>query len=177
MIGRAFLILTLGLLGLAGSSDALSSQNVAELLASIRNGGGWVGIPIESGRGTLKTGVLPTIGIRISGCAQVWIGHSGHWDIRARDTQGEGLLEMSTPGGVGVPFTYTTGFTAQLDVDVEWSEPRDTTLLLWVGLEGPGREGPAVCEPEYAAREQGGRPADGGERRPSLDSARPAERD
>jgi hypothetical protein len=40
---------------------------------------------------------------------------------------------------------------AQLDVKVRWSEPRDTTLLVWVGLDRPGRPKGDSCEPVYGS--------------------------
>ena len=51
-------------------------------------------------------------------------------------------------GGERVPFRYRTGRRAQLSVDVRWSEPRDTTLVVWVGLETPGQQRD-VCDPIY----------------------------
>ena len=114
-----------------------------------------MGIPVEDGRGSLQTSVLPTVGMRIAGCVQVWTGNSGTWEIRARDTQGDGMIELIGEGGDSQRFEYTTGLTAQLDVDVQWSEPRDTTLLVWVGLEGAARRGSAACEPRYSEQPPG----------------------
>ncbi len=138
---------------------ALPAQNVADLLDSIRRGGGWVRIPIETGSGTLLTATLPTLGLRLSGCAQVWGGHSGEWDIRARDTQGPGRLALRARVGQPVPFEYDTGVLAQLSIDVRWSERRDTTLLLWVGLDGPVHSGAAACRPVYAGARDSDRTA------------------
>ena len=56
---------------------------------------------------------------------------------------------MDGGGGETLEFEYTTGLTAQLDVDVEWSEPRDTTLLLWIGLDTSTSEGEGACDPAY----------------------------
>lgn len=146
---RARACLSLGLIALAGSAAPLPAQGIADLLASIRDGGGWIAIPVTSGQGRLLTGILPTVGLHVAGCAQVWGGHSGQWEIRAHDTQGGGSLEMNAGAGDIMRFEYTTGLTARLDVGVRWSEPRDTTLLLWVGLEGPKRVGEDACEPSY----------------------------
>ena len=41
-----------------------------------------------------------------------------------------------------------TGRRAQLSVEARWSEARDTTLVVWVGLETPGQQRD-VCEPIY----------------------------
>lgn len=149
MSARLFLLAVLPLLGIA-SPTAAHPQSVADLLESIRRGGGWVRIPVEDGSGHLLTTPLPTLGLRISGCAQVWGGHSGEWDIQARDTQGSGRMHVRARVGQHVPFSYDTGILSQLSVAVRWSEPRDTTFLLWVGLDGPTHSGSAACEPFYA---------------------------
>ena len=146
---RGLVLLSLGLVAFVGNATTVQAQGIGELLASIRNGGGWITIPVVSGKGRLLTGTLPTIGLRVAGCALVWGGHSGRWEIRAHDTQGGGRLEMDADAGESLSFDYTTGLTAQLDVNVRWSEPRDTTLLLWIGLEGSARDGEAACEPTY----------------------------
>jgi len=79
---------------------------------------------------------------------QVWGGHSGSWDIRAQDVMGPGKFDVSILPGEPTPFAYQAGPQSRLQVDVRWSEPRDTTLLLWVGLETPMlHRNP--CEPVY----------------------------
>ena len=83
----------------------------------------------------------------VSGCLRVWEGHSGSWRIAARDNLGPGRLEVETDPGEAYPFSYTAGLRSQLDVAFRWSEQRDTTLLLWIGLEGPGRRGEEACRP------------------------------
>jgi hypothetical protein len=139
--------LALILLG-ASPSDGVS-QSMFELLQSLRNGGGWVTIPIEAGSGGLLTDELPTLGLTLKGCVQVYAGHSGRWDIRARDTLGEGRLEAEVAGGEPVRFSYSTGPRAQLSVDARWSEARDTTLMVWVGLEMSLSEDRDPCTPVY----------------------------
>jgi hypothetical protein len=86
--------------------------------------------------------------LTIAGCVQVYAGHSGRWDIVARDSLGDGRMEAEVIGGEPVPFRYEARERAQLTVEARWSEPRDTTLLLWVGLHTPGRTRD-VCEPAY----------------------------
>jgi hypothetical protein len=126
----------------------VQAQGAAGLLRSIQQGGGWVAIPIEDGSGTLRTDTIPTLGLTLAGCVQVWPGHSGEWTIQARDPVNGGHLDATAEPGQGVPFSYRTGMRSLLDVNVRWSEPRDTTLLLWVGLDGvPGRSD--ACEPVY----------------------------
>jgi len=101
------------------------------------------------GRGTLTSAPLPTAGLTLSGCMQVYAGMSGRWDLRAEDTLGEGRLEATVVGGEAVPFRYRTGPRAQIRVEARWSEPRDTTLLVWVGLESSKGGGRDPCTPVY----------------------------
>jgi hypothetical protein len=139
----------LALILLAASPSEGASQSMFELLESLRNGGAWVSIPIEAGSGGLVTDELPTLGLTLRGCVQVYAGHSGRWDIRARDTMGEGRLEAEVAAGEPVRFSYTTGSRAQLSVDARWSEARDTTLMVWVGLETSLSEDRDPCAPVY----------------------------
>ena len=136
---------------LGSSPGAAGAQSFLELLWGIEEGGGWVRIPVERGEGSLRTATLPVGGLSLRGCAQVWGGHSGSWDIRARDLLGTGALDVSLRPGEPRSFAYQAGPQSRLQVDVRWSERRDTTLLLWVGLETPGlRRDP--CEPVYGQR-------------------------
>lgn len=125
------------------------AQGVQELLESLRRGGGWVAVPIEGGAGAVRTLPVPTLGLAVAGCARVWGGHSGTWHVQVEDLLGDGELDVETEPGEPVTFSYRTGFQTQLDVRVRWSEARDTTLLLWVGLEG-GQEGRDACEPRVS---------------------------
>jgi len=135
---------------LGGAPRPANGQSIVELLQSVRQGGGWVRIPVEGGKGTLLTSAVPTLGLTLVGCMQVYPGHSGRWDITARDPYGDGLLEANVPGGEPVTFRYQTGQRAQLSVEVRWSEPGDTTLLIWVGLETPGQDRDS-CAPVYGS--------------------------
>lgn len=127
---------------------SLRAQTVADLFRAIQRGGGWVGIPVHEGRGSLDTGVVPTAGIALSGCARVWSGHSGSWEIRAEDLIAERVIEARLEPGESMRFRHGTGPGARLRVDVRWSEPRDTTLVLWVGLERKGESPTEACRPE-----------------------------
>jgi len=120
----------------AGLRAPVEAQALDGVMAAIRNGGGWVSVPIQGGTGSASTVTLPTMGLTLTGCVRVWDGHSGRWEIRARDTIGEGALSVRSAPGEGVPFSHTFGLRSQLQVDFTWSEPRDTTLFLWVGLKG-----------------------------------------
>ena len=126
---------------------AAAGQTVGDLLASVQRGGGWISVPIRSGSGHLTTGTLPTVGLTVAGCVHVWGGHTGTWDIEAHDTHGSGHLKMSADAGESVPFTYAAGMRSQLEVDFSWSEPRDTTLYLWVGLARPNQDPASTCQP------------------------------
>lgn len=128
-------LLTLGLLAAALPASA-RAQPLDDVMAAIRNGGGWVSIPIVAGSGSTRTLPLPTMGLTLTGCVRVWDGHSGRWEIRAREMVADTTLTVRSVPGEGVPFAYTFGFRSQLEVDFVWSEPRDTTLFLWVGLKG-----------------------------------------
>lgn len=133
---------------LGATPVAACGQSILDLLQSIRDGGGWVYIDVVGGRGTWVSSALPTMELTLTGCMQVYAGHSGRWDIRARDALGDGTLDANVAGGERVPFRYRTGRRAQLNVDARWSEARDTTLVVWVGLETPGQRRD-VCEPVY----------------------------
>lgn len=130
---------------LLGAPAAVSGQVVADVMGIVRDGGGWVAVPISDGAGSYSSNVIPSMGMSINGCVQVAPEHSGAWVIQARDRfSSEDLLIEASPG-VGVPFTHTFGLKTQIDFQIRWSARRDTTLVLWVGL-GLGRDG-ASCEP------------------------------
>jgi hypothetical protein len=142
-------LLALALLAVTTPQTA-RAQTMLDLLSSIRQGGGWIEVPVEAGKGSLLTPVLPTGGLNVAGCFRVWGGHSGYWDFDVRDTRGQGRLQKVTLPDQPVPFTHATGPLAQLDVQVRWSEPRDTTLVMWVGLKTNGPAARDPCEPIYA---------------------------
>jgi hypothetical protein len=142
-------LLLLSFVASGARPDVLRAQSLLDLLRSIERGGGWVTIPIEKGKGTLVSDPLPTGGLTLSGCLQVYAGTSGRWELRAKDTLGEGHLEATVGGGETVPFRYRTGSRAQIRVEARWSEPRDTTLFVWVGLETARRDGRDPCTPVY----------------------------
>jgi hypothetical protein len=127
---------------------ALPAQEAGDILDGLRAGGGWVSIPIEGGRGSVRTLPLPTVGMTLSGCVNVWHGHSGAWELRAHELVADTSLVVQALPGVGVPFEHTFGMRAQIDFDVRWSEPRDTTLVLWIGL-AVGRTSEEACQPVY----------------------------
>lgn len=130
---------------LLSAPAAVRGQVVGDVMGIVRDGGGWVGVPITAGAGSYSSKVIPSMGMSINGCVQVAPEHTGAWVIQARDRfSSEDLLIEAAPG-VGVPFAHTFGFQTQIDFQIRWSERRDTTLVLWVGL-ALGRDG-ASCEP------------------------------
>lgn len=151
-IVRALTALTL----LAAIPGGAPAQTVGDLIRALEAGGGWVGIDLQNGEGSLESGAVPTMGLGVRGCIRVWEGHSGRFDIRARDLLGDHSQRATVVPGESVPFDYRAGRRAKLRVDVEWSEPRDTTLYLWVGLER--RSAPSrgeVCTPAESGEPAG----------------------
>lgn len=117
------------------------AQTLADLMAALEQGGGWVSIEIQGGRGNLQTLAVPTGGLLVEGYFQIWEHNSGRWSISATDLLSEAgrsspLLQVQARPGQRVWFAHRTGMMARLRVDVEWSEPGDTTLWVWVGLGG-----------------------------------------
>ena len=141
---RALLILLLLATLLPAAARA---QPLDDVMSAIRNGGGWVSVPIVGGRGEASTLPLPTMNLTLTGCVRVWDGHSGRWEIRAHETIADTTLVVRSVPGEGVPFSHQFGLRSQVAVDIVWSEPRDTTLFLWVGLKGQDDERDA-CVPK-----------------------------
>jgi len=139
------LLVAAALVGFA--PNAVHGQGIEAVMAAIRNGGGWVSIDIQDGRGAAKTLPMPAMGMTLNGCMQVWEGNTGRWRIRAHDTVTDKVIEASSLPGEDVPFSHEFGLRTQLDVEFIWSEPRDTTLYLWVGL-GDAEGDPDVCTPK-----------------------------
>jgi len=127
----------------------LAGQSMFDLLQALRDGGTWVEIPIENGVGSVSTVTLPTLGMTLRGCGQVYGAQTGRWEIQARDSLGEGRLDVEVEPGEPVEFSYTTGAVSRLTVEVRWSEARDTTLLVWIGLETRNPRRPDACVPVY----------------------------
>ena len=150
--GAAVRALAGAVLALCLLPATVRAQQGGGLLESIQRGGGWVAIPVTAGSGSIRTDTVPTLGLTLAGCVQVWPGHSGEWTIEARDPVNDGRIDATAVPGEGVPFSYRTGLRSLLDVEVRWSEPRDTTLLLWVGLAGMGRTEREACTPAYGGR-------------------------
>lgn len=151
MTGRAPAVLARLLLplgALAAATPSLRGQSVLDLLQSVRQGGGWVAIPIRSGVGEVRTMPVPALGLSLVGCMRVWHGHSGRWVIEARDLLGDGRLTADVAADEPVPFSYRPEGPAQLEARFRWSEPRDTTLVLWIGL-SPGPTSTDTCAPVY----------------------------
>ncbi len=139
---------TLALAALCALPTGALAQTPLDLLRSVRQGGGWLSIPVTEGTATLRTDTIPTLGLAVDGCLTVWPGHSGTWSLAAHDPINDQTLEAVARPGEGVRFSYRTGARSALGVDVRWSEPRDTVLQVWVGVDtgDPDRD---VCTPRY----------------------------
>jgi len=158
LTGRASSVLARVLLplgALAVGTSSLQGQSVLELLQSVQQGGGWVAIPIRSGVGEVRTVAIPNLGLSLVGCMRVWHGHSGRWHIEAQDLLGDGRLTADVGADEPVPFSYRPGGPSQLEARFRWSEPRDTTLVLWVGL-STGPTSRDTCAPVYGDAAGGG---------------------
>jgi len=90
----------------------------------------FVNVPIQNGRGELTSEKKTTAWVTIEGTATVTTPTNGTWNIRATDlVANKTVFEAS-----GLPcnqpkwFSYQTGWSTQLKVVAEWSEPANTTL-------------------------------------------------
>ena len=145
-LGGAAAALSLALLCTPARADA----QVLQLLRAINDGGSWIKLPVEDGRAEYSSPVFPVAGMTVKGCVKVWDGNPGSWTLRARDLLGDAELEATTESDKPVRFDYEGGLQAQLDLVVEWSEPGDTTLYLWIGVsltEEKDDEERDICEP------------------------------
>ncbi len=131
--GRVAVLLLVAVL----SSPVSAEGQISALLQAVGNGGSWIRLAVEDGRASYVSPVFPVAGLAVDGCVQVWMGHSGSWTLRAKDTMSGDEINFTTGPGEPARFEYQAGFQAQLDVSIEWSEPRDTTLYMWVGLSTP----------------------------------------
>lgn len=134
-------------IGMAVLSPTMASGQLVELLQALSGGGSWINLEIVAGAGRFSSPVIPIAGMAVEGCFQVWDGHSGDWTVEARDPLSEQELSATVRPGEAVPFDYAGGMTAKLEVDIAWSEPRDTTLFMWVGLKSLTAADQDVCTP------------------------------
>lgn len=138
------------LVAVAILASALPAQaQILELMRIVGEGGTWLGLPVTAGRASFVGPAVPVAGLSLDGCLRVWDGHSGEWTVRAEDKLGGSRLDVTAMPGQPVRFEFRGGLQAQLDVQVEWSEARDTTLHVWVGVAPPsGRDdGRDICQP------------------------------
>lgn len=123
---------------LAPGSHFLQAQVSPEILQVLQQGGAWVALPIEDGVGSFQSRPVPTLGIQLQGHLQIWEEHTGSWHVVMRDlarAEDPVILERLMVPGERVEFDYQTGMLGQIQIDVRWSEARDTTLRVWVGTE------------------------------------------
>ena len=143
------------LASVATFAPSTAEGQVVQLLQAVGDGGSWVNLSVEKGRAVYSSPVLPLAGLSVDGCLRVWKGHSGSWTVRAKDTVGGRELGVRMRPGEPAKFDYKAGLRAQLDLEVQWSEPRDTTLFMWVGLSPAHRGekgGRDICEPPAGDR-------------------------
>lgn len=108
-----------------------------QLLQVMRDGGTWLSLPIEDGRGSYLGPAVPTMGMAVAGWFQISDVHRGEWSIKVVDLTGGSettVVDADARPGERVPVAYDAGATVQVKVDVEWSEPADTVLWVWVGI-------------------------------------------
>lgn len=177
---------------LAPGSHFLQAQVSPEILQVLQQGGAWVALPIEDGVGSFQSQPVPTLGIQLQGHLRIWEEHTGSWHVVMRDlarAEDPVILERLMVPGERVDFDYQTGMLGQIQIDVRWSEARDTTLRVWVGTElTPGEPGaltstdvywkytepagePAISRPSRAPTP---RTREGSRRRPAVLRRHPA---
>ena len=149
--------LSLALTGFALTVPATAAEaQVLDAMKALSEGGSWLNLPVQDGKAALRGPLLPLAGLAIDGCFVVWRRHSGEWTVHARDERSGQAIDTVAMPGAPVRFAYKAGFTARFSVEVEWSEPRDTTLFLWVGAsrvrdggsdDGAEGEGEDICTP------------------------------
>lgn len=148
---------------LAPGTPSLRAQVSPEILQVLQQGGAWVALEIEDGVGSFESGPVPTLGIQLRGQLRIWEEHTGSWHVVMRDlARGDDpvILERLMVPGEPVDFDYQTGMLGQIQIDVRWSEARDTTLRVWVGTElTPGEGAEPDSEPiaADASREMPGK--------------------
>ena len=131
-----------------------AEAQVLQAMKALSEGGSWINLPVRNGRAAIRGPVVPLAGLAVDVCLVVWRRHSGEWTVHAKDERGGQTIDTVALPGEPVRFAYKAGFTARFSVDVEWSEPRDTTLFVWVGASrarGRGDDGPDddedICTP------------------------------
>lgn len=123
---------------LAPGAPSLQAQVSPEILQVLQQGGAWVALPIEDGVGSFQSQPVPTLGIQLKGHLLIWAEHTGSWHVVMRDlarAEDPVILEHLMVPGERVDFDYQTGMLGQIQIDVRWSEARDTTLRVWIGTE------------------------------------------
>jgi len=149
--------LSLALTGFALTVPVTAAEaQLLETMKALSEGGSWLNLPVRSGKAALRGPLVPLGGLAINGCFVVWRRHSGEWTVHAKDERSGQAIDTVAIPGAPVRFAYKAGFTARFSVDVEWSEPRDTTLFIWVGAsrarrgssdDGAEGDGEDICTP------------------------------
>ena len=158
--------LLLALTGFAITMPATAAEaQLLEAMKALSEGGRWLNLPVHDGKAEIRGPLVPLAGVAVDGCFVVWRHHSGEWTVHAKDERsGQAIDTVAIPGSP-VRFAYKAGFTARFSVEVEWSEPRDTTLFVWVGVsrarrgssdDGAEGDGEDICTPRGQQVESGG---------------------
>lgn len=122
----------------------LQGQSLQQIMQVMQDGGTWLSLPIEDGRGTFTGATVPTMGMSLEGWFQVSDVHRGEWSIKVVDltrSPGATVVETRAKPGERIPVVYNAGPTVRVQVDVMWSEPADTVLWVWVGMPAGEPEG------------------------------------
>lgn len=115
-----------------------ASQTVQQILTVMQQGGTWLSLPIVEGKGSYLGTAVPTLGLALKGWFQVADVHRGEWTIKVVDLAkggGTSVVDARVAPGQRVPVAYEAGPTVRMRVDVTWSEPADTVLWVWVGVQ------------------------------------------
>ena len=158
--------MSLALTGFALTVPATAAEaQLVEAMKALSEGGSWLNLPVRNGKAALRGPLVPLAGLAVDGCLVVWRRHSGEWTIHAKDERSGQAIDTVVIPGTPVRFAYKAGGTARFSVEIEWSEPRDTTLFVWLGAsrvrrgsgdDGAEGNGEDICTPHSQHSESRG---------------------
>lgn len=154
---RRGVIARLSLAGIALTVPATAAEaQLLQAMKALSEGGSWINLPVRNGKAALRGPLVPLAGLSVDVCLVVWRRHSGQWTVHLKEERSGQAIDTVALPGEPVRLAYKAGFTARFSVDVEWSEPRDTTLFVWVGAsrargrggdDDPDDEEEDICTP------------------------------
>ena len=115
---------------------APADGQLIQLLKAVANGGSWINLPVEKGRASLSSPVVPLAGLSINGCLHVWSGIPGSGPCERMDTLGDKTLEVVAEPGKPVRFDYKAGLQAQLDLTSKERAPGHDSVHVGLGWQG-----------------------------------------